>query len=169
MKRIPSLFLAGMLIFSDALLLAGGTEDYTKVYPMKEIVVTATRTDKDVNNVGRSVTLITNEQMKTSVYNNLAELLSRQEGIYVVGTGQNPGMIQSLFMRGANNNQTAIMVDDVRITDPSSPNNALDLKELSLTNLDRVEIVRGAHSTLYGSSAIGGVINLITKDRKSVV
>lgn len=167
MKYIPSLFLAVVVICSDTLLVAGETGDSTKVYPMKEIVVTATRSDKDAKDVGRSVTLITNEELKSSVYYNLAELLSQQEGIYVVGTGQNPGMIQSLFMRGANNNHTAIMVDDVRITDPSSPNNALDLTELSLTNLERVEIVRGAHSTLYGSSAIGGVINLITKKNGS--
>ena len=137
--------------------------DTSKVYPMKEVVVTATRSDKDVSSVGRSVTVITREQLQNSVYNSLGEVLSEQEGMYVVGVGQNPGMIQSLFMRGAGNNHTAILVDDVRILDPSSPNNALDLSDLSLTDLERVEVVRGGHSTLYGSSAIGGVINLITK------
>lgn len=66
-------------------------------------------------------------------------------------------------MRGANSNHTVIMVDGMRLSDPSSVDNALDLGELSLTNIERIEIVRGAHSTLYGSSAIGGAVNIITK------
>ena len=138
-------------------------KDTTKVYQLKEVVVSATRSERDLSDVGRSVTLVTREQIKSFIYNSVAELLSQQEGIYIVGTGQNPGMLQSIFTRGESNNHTAIMIDDVRITDPSAINNAPDLSELSLANLDKVEIVRGSHSTLYGSSAIGGVINLLTK------
>ncbi|MBI1804342.1 MAG: TonB-dependent receptor [Ignavibacteriae bacterium] len=137
--------------------------DSLKTYHLGEVVVTATRSEKNLSDIGRSVTLVTGKQLESSIYNNLSEVLSQQEGVYIVGTGQNPGMLQSVFMRGANNNHTTIMIDDVRITDPSAVNNALDLSELSLTNLDKLEIVRGTHSTLYGSSAIGGVINLITK------
>ena len=113
--------------------------------------------------MGRSITVVTSDDIKNSIYNNVAELLSQQEGIYIVGNGQNPGMIQSIFTRGANSNQTLIMIDGVRITDPSTPNNAPDLSELSLANVEKIEIVRGSHSTLYGSSAIGGVVNIITK------
>ncbi len=130
---------------------------------LSEVIITATRAFKPVAEIGRSVTVISAEQIQNSVYNNAGELLSQQEGIYVVGTGQNPGMTQSVFMRGAGSNQTVILIDGIRITDPSGVNNALDLTELTLTNIDRIEIVRGSHSTLYGSSAIGGVINIITK------
>ncbi len=130
---------------------------------LRLVTVTATRTTKDIMDVGRSVTVITNEQIKQASCGTVAELLSQQEGIYIVGTGQNPGNIQSLSMRGSDNNNTAIMIDGVPLNDPSTDHSELDLSELSLADVDRIEIVRGSHSTLYGSSSIGGVINIITK------
>lgn len=130
---------------------------------LNEVVVTATRSEKNIEEVSRSITVITSEQIRASGANTLSEVLSSQEGIYIVGTGQTPGSLQSIFMRGANSNQTAIMIDGVRITDPSSTDNSIDLSELSLLDISRIEIVRGSHSTLYGSSAIGGVINIITE------
>jgi len=130
---------------------------------IKMVTVTATRTSKDVMDVGRSVTVISSEQIKQASCSSVAELLSEQEGIYIVGTGQNPGSIQSLFMRGADNSNTTIMIDGVRLTDPSTDHGEIDLNELSLADVDKIEIVRGSHSTLYGSSSIGGVINIITK------
>ena len=96
-----------------------------------------------------------------------SEVLAEQEGISVVGSGQNPGSQQSLFLRGSNRNQMVVMMDGMRITDPSAVDNALDLSELSLSNIQRIEVVRGGHSTLYGSSAIGGAINILShKHRK---
>ncbi|TWF35304.1 vitamin B12 transporter [Chitinophaga polysaccharea] len=134
---------------------------------LKEVVVAATRSEKDPKDIGRSITLISSEQIANSGANRMAELLSQQEGIFVVGTGQNPGQLQSIFTRGANSNQTIILVDGVKITDPTSTDNAADLSELSLMNIERIEIVRGSQSTLYGSSAIGGVINIITKTQQA--
>ncbi|MEK6754772.1 MAG: TonB-dependent receptor plug domain-containing protein, partial [Bacteroidota bacterium] len=143
----------------------GGREraDTARTYQLPEVLVTATRFERNPIDVGRSVTVIPYEQIKSSIFQSVGEVLAQHGGIYIVGIGQNPGMIQSIFMRGASNNQTAILVDDVRLTDPSSVNSALDLSELSFAALDRVEIVRGSHSTLYGSSAIGGVVNIITQ------
>ncbi len=142
---------------------SAGKQDTLKTLLLKEVIVTATRSEKNVADVGRSITVITSDDIKNSVYNNTAELLSQQEGIYIVGAGQNPGMLQNIYVRGANSNHTVIMIDGVRITDPSSADNAIDLSELSLTNIEKIEIVRGSHSTLYGSSAIGGIVNIITK------
>ncbi len=138
-------------------------EDSSKMYPLNEVVISGTRSEKVPGDIGRSVTLIPKEQIYTSIYNNVSELLSKQEGVYIVGTGQNPGMLQSIFMRGAASNQTTILIDEVPITDPSTPTNALDLSELPLLGTDRIELVRGSHSTLYGSSAIGGVVNFFTE------
>ena len=114
--------------------------DTTKSMELKQVTVTATRSEKNPMEVGRSVTVISNEQIKTSGANTVAELLSQQEGIFSVGTGQNPGQLQNIFMRGANSNQTLIMVDGVRMTDPSGTDNAIELSELSLANIERVEI-----------------------------
>jgi len=131
---------------------------------IKTVTITATRTEKDVMDVGRSVTVISGDQLHQPGCNTLADLLSRQAGIFIDGTGQNPGNIQTLFLRGADDGHTVIMLDGVPISDPSNDHNELDLSELSLANVDRIEIVRGSHSTLYGSSAIGGVINIITNN-----
>ncbi len=130
---------------------------------LNEVVVSASRSERNVNEVGRSISIITADDIKKSGANSISEVLSQQEGIYMVGAGQNPGMTSSIFTRGANSNQTTILVDGVRITDPSAINNSIDVSELALVNIDRIEIVRGSHSTMYGSSAIGGVVNIITK------
>jgi len=139
--------------------------DSIKTYNIDEVVISAVRMEKPLTEIGRSVSLITKNQINNSVYTSPAELLSNSEGISVIGGRQNPGSSQNLYMRGSNSNQTVIMVDGVRLTDPSSLDNAVELSELSLANIQRIEIVRGSHSTLFGSSAIGGVINLIT-DKK---
>jgi len=128
-----------------------------------EVIVTATRSERDPAEVGRGITVITATDIQKSNYLNVGDLLAKQAGIYLVGAGQNPGMTQSIFLRGSNSNQTAILIDGVRVTDPSAVNNALDLSELGLADIDRIEIVRGSHSTLYGTSAIGGVVNIITR------
>jgi vitamin B12 transporter len=163
MRRKIKKLLLSITIMGIAQLSFAQQQDTLKTLQLKEVIVTATRTEKNVADVGRSITLITSDNIKSSIYNSVSELLSQQEGIYIVGSNQNPGMIQSIFSRGANSNQTLIMIDGVRITDPSTPNNAPDLSELSLVNVEKIEIVRGSHSTLYGSSAIGGVVNIITK------
>ena len=132
---------------------------------LSEFVVTASRTEKKLDNIGRSVSVISSENIKNSGANSVAELLSLAEGIYITGSQQNFGANQSLFIRGANSNQSLVMIDGVVIADPSTPSGALDLSELSLIDIDHIEIVRGSHSTLYGSSAIGGVINIITNKK----
>lgn len=131
---------------------------------LKQVVITASRSEKEIFDIGRYVTVIDSEEIRNSAYDNVGELLARQEGIYVVGATQTPGTNQSLFLRGANSNHTSVLIDGLRITDPSTPNSALDLSELSLANVKRIEIIRGSHSTMFGSASMGGVINIITKD-----
>lgn len=137
--------------------------DTTKIQLLKEVVITATRSEKNPLDVGRSISLISGEKLKSIGVDNVSEALSQSEGIYIVGNNQTPGQIQSIFCRGANSNQTSILIDGIKISDPSSTDNGINLSELSLINIDRIEIVRGSHSTFYGSSAIGGVINIITR------
>lgn len=130
---------------------------------LNEIVITATRSEQEIIDVSRTIEVVDQEEIKRSTANTVGELLSTKTGIYVVGANQTPGTNQDLFLRGANSNHVAILIDGVRVTDPSSPNNAFNLAELSLANVERIEIVHGSHSTMYGSAAIGGVINIITK------
>ena len=159
------------LLLAFAILLTGQnlwaqSNDSISVQNIPEVIITATRTEKDVNAIGREVTVITYEEIQNTGAKTLAELLGDYAGVSVIGTNQNPGMTQSLFMRGTGSNHTMIMIDGVPFSDPSSTNNAVDLNELPLSNIEQVEIVRGSHSTLYGSSAIGGVVNIITKKKQ---
>src|SRR5436190_8144453 len=133
---------------------------------LDEVVVTATRTEKPLSESGRSVSVITEDEIRQSGATSVTDLLSRLEGIYIVGNGQTPGANQSLFMRGANSNQTVVLVDGVRISDASTVNNTIDLSELPLQDIERIEIARGAQGTLYGTAAIGGVINILTHRAK---
>ena len=138
-------------------------DDSLKNYLIDEVMISATRTEKRVLDIPKSVSVITKQEIKSSGAVNLAELLSSQEGINVIGANQNPGSNQSFFMRGCGSEQSIVMIDGIRISDPSSNTNTIDLSEISLIDVNRIEIVRGTHSTLYGSSAIGGVINIITE------
>lgn len=142
---------------------AHAQSDLTGGGDLDEVIISASRIEQDPGDVGRSVTVISSEEIRKSPFTNISELLSEKAGFYIVGTDQNPGALKSVFLRGANVEHTVILIDGVRITDPSSVTNAVDLAELSLANIERIEIVRGSHSTLYGSSAIGGIINIITK------
>jgi vitamin B12 transporter len=143
-------------------------DDSLQVYQHDDIVVTATRSEKHISDVSRSLSLISKADLDNNVYISPVEALSQQEGVFVVGNGQNPGALQNIYLRGVNTNSTVVLVDGVRLTDPSSVDNSINLSELSLLNVDHIEMIRGAHSTLYGSSAIGGVINLITeRNRKA--
>ncbi len=119
-------------------------QDTLRTLPIKEVVVTATRTEQAALETPRSVAVISSREIENSVYTNVAELLSRTVGMYIVGTGQTPGAHQNIFLRGANSNHVNILIDGVRINDPSSPNSALDLSELSLLNVERIEVIRGS-------------------------
>ncbi len=137
--------------------------DTLKIRYLEEVVISSSRTDRKIGEIPRTIDVIDRDQIENSVYNSVGDLLSRQSGLYLVGANQTPGTNQALFMRGAASNQVLVMIDGVRITDPSSPNNAIDLSELSLAQVERIEILKGSHSTLYGSGAMGGVVNIITK------
>ena len=139
-----------------------GKVDTATAHQLPETIVTATRTSRNKEAIGRSVTVITAEDIKNSGLNSIGEVLSMAEGVYVSGSQLVFGSNQSLFIRGANSNQSVVLIDGIPVNDPTSPGGALDVSELSLSDIEQIEIVRGSHSTLYGSSAIGGVVNIIT-------
>ncbi|MBU6324936.1 MAG: TonB-dependent receptor [Bacteroidetes bacterium] len=127
------------------------------------VTVSAARTPEKLQEVPRMVTVLTAKDIAASQAQSLGEFLSMQMGASVIGAVQNPGANQSLFLRGTGSNQTTIMLDGLRISDPSTPNGAIDLSELSLADIERIEIVQGGHSAMYGTGALGGLVNIITR------
>jgi vitamin B12 transporter len=126
------------------------------------IVVTATRIPTPESEVGSSVTVITAEDIRRKQYKTVSEALRTVPGLDVVQAG-GPGQQTSVFIRGASSSHTLVLVDGINIADASSPNGAVDFSSLVLDNVERIEVVRGPQSTLYGANAIGGVINIITR------
>jgi vitamin B12 transporter len=126
------------------------------------MVVTATRGATPAEQVGSSVTVITAEQIEKSQKTSVADLLRTVPGLDVVRAGST-GQQVSVFTRGSNSNHTLVLIDGIEATDPSNPTNQFDFAGLQVDDIERIEIVRGPQSTLYGSDAVGGVIQIFTK------
>ncbi len=127
-----------------------------------EVVVTATRLETPAKEIASSVTVITREKLEQSKKATVIEALQEVLGVSIIQNGP-PGAAASVFLRGANSEHTLILMDGVELNDPISPSRSFDLAHLTLDNVERIEILRGPQSTLYGSDALGGVVNIITK------
>lgn len=112
--------------------------------------------------VGNSLTVITAQEIEEQHYETLPEALRAVPGLHVVQSGPN-GALTSVFTRGANSNQTLVLLNGRPIGDPSASNGAFNFAHLPLFNVQQIEVLRGPASALYGSQAIGGVVNIITK------
>ncbi|MCP5174430.1 MAG: TonB-dependent receptor [Moraxellaceae bacterium] len=123
-------------------------------------VVTASRTSQSIDNTLASVQVITQEQLAQHPSQDLGEILRFNTGIDVARLGGAGGQT-SIFTRGTESNHTLVLVDGVRMN--SATSSQANIQHLSLDDIERVEVVKGAMSSLYGSDAIGGVINIITK------
>lgn len=126
------------------------------------VVITATKTPLKQSQTGKVISVITKEQIERSAGKTLGRLLNEQAGITINGALNNLGANQTVYIRGASAGRSLILLDGIPVYDPSLINNEFDLNLISLNEVERIEVCRGAQSTLYGSDAIGGVINIIT-------
>ncbi|MEM8917445.1 MAG: TonB-dependent receptor [Pseudomonadota bacterium] len=127
-----------------------------------EIVVTANRTSRAISQVGESVTVIAEEEIVNRQATDVLDLLRTVPGVTFNrngGTGTNAGV----SIRGGQSDQTVVLIDGIKLNDPSSPGGGFNFGPLLTGNIARIEVVRGSQSVLYGSQAIGGVVNLITR------
>lgn len=133
-----------------------------KVTNLEEVVVTANRLETATREVGSSITVITAKEIEQRQQKFLLGVLRSVPSIDVVQNG-GPGSTTSVFLRGANSEHTLVLLDGIELNDPSVPGGGYDFANLPTDNIERIEILRGPQSTLYGSRAMGGVINIITR------
>lgn len=156
-------------LFTTAFLLAAFTAtaqtDTLQGEKLDEVIVTANKYPQKQSTTGKVISVITREQIEKNTGKTLSQLLNEQAGITINGALNNAGAVQTIYVRGASSGRALILLDGIPVNDPSMINNEFDLNLFSLDNIDRIEICKGAQSTLYGSDAIAGVINVITINR----
>jgi vitamin B12 transporter len=130
---------------------------------LNEVVVVANRAPEPLSKVGNSVTVLNQQAIQESQKVDVSELLATTPGITFSRNG-GPGTSTSVYIRGANSDHTVVLFDGVVVNDPSLIGGNFDFGNLLVGDISRIEILRGAQSTLYGSQAIGGVINIITAE-----
>ncbi|OHX12388.1 hypothetical protein BI347_01925 [Chromobacterium sphagni] len=124
------------------------------------VIVTASRAPQPLSKTLADATVITREEIEESGAQTLQQVLSRQAAITITGNG-GPGTLSNIFMRGTNSSHTVVLVDGVRISSATSGTTAI--QSIPLEQIERIEILRGPASSLYGADAIGGVIQIISR------
>ena len=130
-----------------------------------EVVVTASRIEEPAEAAASSITVITRKEIEQKQYRTVFDALRDVAGLDAVRSG-GPGSLSSVFLRGTKSEHTLVLIDGVEVNDPVSAGRSFNFANLSLANVERIEVLRGPQSTLYGSDSMGGVINVITRKGK---
>ena len=138
-------------------------EKKEKIESLEEVVVTATKFETNKKNIGKIVYKITQETIENSRGKSIVDLLNDVPGVEINGNFSTRGQNLGYYIRGGRNRQVAILLDGVNVNDPSSFNGDFDLRQLDINQIERIEVLKGASSTLYGTGAATGVINIILK------
>ncbi len=130
--------------------------------PLPDIVVTATRSPLALSQAGSAISVITAEEIAQASPKSPVDVLRRVPGVSLNETG-GPGSTTTVRIRGAESSQTLVLIDGIRVNDPSTDSGEFDFSNLAAVDIERIEVLRGPQSAIYGSDAIGGVINIITR------
>jgi len=129
----------------------------------QDLIITHARTPISIKSGFKPTIIIKREKIESQATDDLSILLDQQVGLNVISALSNPAKDKSIFLQGASGEFTLILIDGVPLTDPSGIGGTFDIRSISLSQIERIEILKEGQSTLYGSDAIAGVINLITK------
>ncbi len=138
-------------------------QDTIATQQLDEVVVSDSRFALKRENSGKTVIKIDAKELERNQGRSVADIIGTKSGIVVNGNLSNAGQNISVFARGGNNRQVLVIIDGVQVSDPSAPNAEYDLRLLNTAQIERIEILKGASSTLYGNAAATAVINITTK------
>jgi len=141
---------------------AAHAQTVTEAAPAPDFVVTATRSPLAVSQAGSAISVITAEEIEKESIKSPADVLRRVPGVTVTETG-GPGATTTVRLRGADSGHTLVLIDGIRVNDPSANSGEFDFSNLAAVDIERIEVLRGPQSAIYGSDAMGGVINIITR------
>jgi vitamin B12 transporter len=130
---------------------------------LEEVTVTANKFPTKTLQTGKVLTIVTRQQLERAGGKDLSQILHEQAGLYLNGANSSPGKDKTIFLRGAKGEHTLITIDGVPVYDVSGVTSSFDIRSIPVENIERIEILKGSQSTLYGSDAVAGVINIIMK------
>ncbi|HAZ09802.1 MAG: hypothetical protein A2047_05050 [Omnitrophica bacterium GWA2_41_15] len=163
-KKILS-FMAVMIVLTANYVLAEEEKGSGVKYNLGNIIVSATKTESYQAEVGNSTTVITSQDIERTGKRTVQEVLRDVPGVAVMQSGTFGGTT-SIYLRGAKPGQTLVLIDGIEVNDPMSTDRSFDFAHLTTDNIERIEVVAGPQSPLYGSDAMTGVVNIITKKGK---
>ena len=152
-------FIVAAVIFSSQL--HAQTDTSGKI--LDEVLLTTNKYPKKQSQTGKVVTVISAQQLEQSKGKTLGELLNTVAGVTIPGANNDPGTNLTTNIRGGSAGNALILIDGLPLYDASTNNNYFDLNYFAIDQIERIEILKGGQSTLYGSDAVNGVVNIITK------
>ncbi len=164
-SRFKALFALSFL--SIPLLGQDQVDDDFQLQQLDEVVVSDSRFELKRENSGKTVILIDSLELQRNQGRSVAEIINRKSGLEIAGSRGRQGEVLGVFARGGRGRQVLVIIDGVRVSDPSSFSQEYDLRLLSTTQIASIEIIKGASSTLYGTNAATAVINITTKSPSS--
>ncbi len=141
-------------------------QDSITTFQLDEVVVSDSRFQLKRENSGKTVITITQQELEQNRDRSIPEIINTKSGIEINGTRSFAGQNLSTYVRGGNNRQVLVVIDGIQVSDPSGTNAEYDLRLLNSSQIESIEILKGAASTLYGNSAATAVINITTKQVK---
>jgi len=130
---------------------------------LENLTLTASKYSVKTTQTGKVVTIISRQEIERAGSRDLSQVITELGGVFISGYTHNPGKEKNIYLRGAKAEHTLIVIDGIPVYNASGIGSNFDLRNISIDNVERIEILKGSQSTLYGSDAIAGVIHIITR------